>query len=302
MLRCVLLSIIALTLSGRVAGAQHPVNRRVALEPDASVRVFNLVGSIRITGWDKDTLAVTGTLSPFGGKLFYFGGGGRGAKLGVEAPDGVEPDGPSDLEVFVPNKAKVWIKGATADITVSGFSGSLDLYSVSGAIRVTGGPTQVYAESMDGDVEVNGPAAWIRAKTASGAIRLNGGGEDVAATTVSGVIAVQAAKVVRGRFESVTGDIRFDGDVERGSSLTFESHSGVIELRLPPTVSADFNVSEFQGKIVNELTKALPRPVRDRGGQELAFTTGQGGADVTIRNFKGAVLLLNQMVKTKMKK
>lgn len=279
------------------AGAQYPVNRRIALDPDASIRVFNLVGSIRITGWDKDSLAVTGSLSPYGGKMFYFGGSGRGAKLGVEAPDGVEPDAPSDLEVFVPNKAKVWIKGATADITVSGFSGSLDLYSVSGSIRVAGSPAQVYAESMDGNVEVNGPAAWIRAKTASGAITLNGGGEDVAATTVSGVISVQAGRVVRGRFESVTGDIRYDGDVERGSSLTFESHSGVIELRFPTTVAADFSVHEFQGKIVNELTSAVARPVRERGGSELSFTAGRGGADVTVRNFKGAVLLLRNIKK-----
>jgi hypothetical protein len=279
------------------AAAQHPVNRRIALDPDASIRVFNLVGSIRITGWDKDSLAVTGSLSPYGGKMFYFSGLNRGAKLGVEAPDGVEPDAPSDLEVFVPVKSKVWIKGASADITVSNFSGTLDLYSVSGSIRVSGSPAQVYAESMDGNVEVNGPAAWIRAKTASGTITLNGGGEDVAATTVSGVISVQAGRVVRGRFESVTGDIRYDGDVERGSSLTFESHSGVIELRLPSTVAADFSVSEFQGKIVNELTKAVARPVRDRGGQELAFTAGQGGADVTVRNFKGAVLLLRNVKK-----
>lgn len=281
-------------LAPAAASGQYPVNRRVALAADASIRVFNLVGSIRITGWDKDSLAVTGTLSPGAGKLFYFGGGGRGAKLGIEAPDGVEPDGPSNLDVFVPAKSKLWIKAATADIAVTNFSGNLDLYSVSGAIRVAGSPAQVYAESMDGNVEVNGTAPWIRAKTASGSITLTGGGEDVGVTSVSGAIAIQGARVVRGRFESVTGDIRYDGDVERGSSLTFESHSGVIELRLPPGVSADFNVNEFQGKIVNELTGAVARPLRDRGGLELAFTAGQGGADVAIRNFKGAVLLLRK--------
>ena len=281
----------ALALCAPVALAQQPVNKRVALAPDASIRVFNLVGSIHVTGWDKDSLAVTGTLSPGAGKLFYFGGGSRGVKLGVEAPDGQEPDGPSNLEVFVPARSKVWIKAATAEIVVSSFTGSLDLYSVSGAIKVSGSPAQVYAESMDGNVEVSGNVAWVRAKTASGSLTITGGGEDVGATTVSGTMTVQGAHVVRGRFESVTGDIRFEGDVDRGASLTFESHSGVIELRLPPSVSADFDVNEFQGKIVNQLSKAVARPVRDRGGQELSFTAGEGGADVTIRNFKGAVIL-----------
>lgn len=270
---------------------QALVNRRVAIAPDASIRVFNLVGSIRVTGWDKDSLAVIGKLSPGAGKLFYFGAGGRGAKLGVEAPDGVEPDGPTTLQVYVPAKAKLWIKGATADIVVNGFEGSLDLYSVSGAITVNGSPAQVYAESMDGNVEVNGNAKWVRAKTASGSLTVTGGGEDVGATTVSGTMTLREAHVVRGRFETVTGDIYFEGDVDRGASLTFESHSGAIDLRLPSNVSADFDVNEFQGKIVNELTRALPQPVRDRGGQQLSFTAGQGGADVTIRNFKGSVFL-----------
>src|SRR6267378_1318726 len=98
----VALSLVAWSLP---AAAQWPVNKRVALAPDASIRVFNLVGSIHVTGWDKDSLAVTGTLAPGAGKLFYFGGAGRGAKLGVEAPDGIEPDGPTNLEVFVPAKA-----------------------------------------------------------------------------------------------------------------------------------------------------------------------------------------------------
>jgi len=292
--RLAFLGLLALGLLPAPAAAQRSVNRRVALSPDASIRVFNLMGSIRITGWNQDSLAVAGTLSPGAGKLFYFGGAGRGAKLGIEAPDGQEPDGPSHLEVFVPARAKVWIKAATADISVTDFTGNLDIYSVSGSIRVTGNPKQVYAESMDGNVEVTGTAPWIRAKTASGGITLAGGGEDVGVTSVSGAILVQGASVVRGRFESVTGDIRYDGEIGRGSSLTFESHSGVIELRLPAGVSADFNVNEFQGKIVNELTGAVARPLRDRGGLELAFTSGQGGADVAIRNFKGAVLLLRK--------
>ena len=32
------------------AAAQRSIDRRIALEADASIRVFNLVGSIRITG------------------------------------------------------------------------------------------------------------------------------------------------------------------------------------------------------------------------------------------------------------
>ena len=58
--------------SGIATAAAQTIDRRVAIAPDASIRVLNLVGSVKVTGWDKDTLAVRGRLPPGTGKLFYF--------------------------------------------------------------------------------------------------------------------------------------------------------------------------------------------------------------------------------------
>lgn len=275
------------------AESQSSVNRRIPIARDASIRILNLVGSITLIGWEKDTLAVTGRLAPGAGK-FYFGGSGRTAKLGLYDAEGVEPEARSDIEVRVPSRARVWIKAGSAEIAVSDFAGGLDLYSVSGAIRINGSPAQVYAESMEGNVEIAGSTPFARIKTASGDIKLTGTAQDVAVTTVGGTISVQDERFDRARFESVTGDITFAGPVPRGASLTAESHSGTITLEVPADVEAGFSINTFQGKVSNQLSSARPLPARERGGQELSFETGQAGADVVIRNFKGNVVLKRQ--------
>lgn len=267
--------------------AQEPISVRRPIAPDASIRIHNLVGSTRVIGWDRDSIAVTGSA----GGRFYFGASARDAKLGVELPLDEASASPSTLEVRVPRGARVWVKSASAEIEVSEVAGSLDLNSVSGAIRVSGEPREVAVESMDGAVEIAATATWVRAKSASGNLTLRGRAEDVTLSTVSGALTVEGGPFERGRYESVVGDIRFAGQVTPSGSLHFESHSGRIELRVPAAVPLDVEVTTFEGEIRNGLSPSAPRPGRDLRGRELAFATGPGGARITIRNFKGSVVL-----------
>lgn len=273
------------------ATAQQRLDERLAVAPDASIRIVNLSGSVRVVGWSRDSLVVTGTVDP--AARFYMAGGGRGAKLGVELRANDAGSAPANLEIRVPSRARLWIKTESATIDVSEVR-SVDLYAVSGSIRVAGASQQVYAESMDGAIEVTSGAPWVRVKTATGNITLTGVRSDVAATTVSGAVDVRGGPFERVRLESVTGDLGLAGALDRGGSFDFESHSGAIVLVLGDTVSADFDVTSFQGDITNELTAATPS--RAAGGRRatLVFSTAQGGAQVSIRSFKGPVHLRRQ--------
>lgn len=285
----VLLALIA--PRGAEAFAQTSVDRRIPARPDAPVRIHNLVGSIRITGWARDTIAVTGSVATGGGR-FYMGGGEAGAKLGVELPTGAAEKPGSHLEVRVPAGSRVWVKSASATIEVVGVTGGLDLSSVSGDITVRGPTREVRAESLDGDIRIGGPMVWARAKTAGGSVHLEGVVEDLGLSSVSGRLEVTGGPFDRGRFETVTGDIRYSAAPGRGS-LDLESHSGTIELRLPAGSPAELSVTSFSGTIENGLSPARPLAAGE-GGRELVFATGIGGADISIRSFKGAVLLRRQ--------
>jgi len=261
------------------------------LDADGSVRVFLLNGSVRVTGWSRDSVAVSGTIAA--GHDLFMGGDRRGVKLGAWNRADARDDAPSQLEVHVPARSRVWVKaGYGADVTVSGVVGGLDLSAVSGAVRVSGSPRELTVESMDGDVLVEGSPAWLRAKTATGAITLRGTPEDVGLTTVSGPITIAGRTFARARFESVTGDIAFAGAPARGGALDFDTHSGLVDLRLPAALDADFDVTTIAGSVENAISTA--RPVAEPRRQELAFTVGEGGARITARTFKGTVRLRRQ--------
>ena len=285
---CRLLVVLAAALSASIAGAQTKISRGIHLNADGAVRIYNLGGSVKVTGWNRESVSVRGTIGK--GSILHMGGGNAGIKMFVEDMDERNP-APAMLEVFVPAKSKVWVKTATAGIDVSGVNGSLDLYVVSGAITVIGNPTDVNAEAIDGSIRINGSPSWIRAKSASGDVSLDGNSPDVTLSTVSGKILVKGSQFEKAKFESVTGDIRFDGSFERGGLVNFDSHSGAIDLGIVSNSSADLDVVSIAGTILNKLTSKKPATGRYGRGAELATSTGEGGIQVVVRSFKGPVTL-----------
>jgi len=297
--RLALTAALAIVAPGLV-GAQQRIDDRRPVAPDASVRMTFVVsaGTIRVVGWDRDSIAITGTLAA--GEEF---GGGvvanrSGAKYFVQEPgEGKvkrKATAPLALEIRVPSRVRLWLKAGGADIDVSGLAGGLDVNIVSGRIRVAGALRELNAEAMDGDIDITGSAGWMRAKTAGGAITLRGRSEDAGLSSVSGTLRVSGGPFTRARFETVTGDVRFEGAVSRDGTLTFDTHSGVVELRLPRDLAADLDVSTIAGQITNELNSARPIVGRDMRSRELGTTVGGGGARISIRTFKGSVALRRQ--------
>ena len=285
------LACLLLALFSSGAAAQTKVNRGLQLNATGAVRVYNLVGSVRVTGWNRDSVVVRGNLGK--GNELHMGGGGAGMKMFIEGADERNPS-PADIEVMVPQRAKVWVKTATASITVSGVSGSLDLYVVGGDIKVNGSPADVNAEAIDGSITIVGSPAWIRAKSASGNVSINGSSSDVTVATVSGKIDVDGTRFEKAKFESVTGNIRFSGSFERGGLVNFDTHSGSIEITMPPGSPADFDIVSIAGSVANKLTKGRPLPGRYGRGAELTTASGDGGTRVVVRSFKGPVTLLGK--------
>ncbi len=272
------------------AGAQQPLTRQLPADPDASIRIFNLVGSTHVTGWDADSVRVVARV-PSGAGRFFIGGTGRSMKLGVETGNQLDAPG-ATLEILVPRRARVWVKSATASIQVDGVSGALDLASVSGTIRVTGEPGLITVESMDGAIELDAVAAVTRAKTADGAITIRKGGGDLTVSSVSGPISVHAARdVIAGQVESVTGRVSFDGPVGRDGTLDLQTHQAPIHISLPEQQSATIDVVAFSGKIMSGFPAARRTAAE---GQPVRYVLGEGSAHVSVRSLKGSVTIARQ--------
>ena len=270
------------------------VYRRYAMAPDASIRVAGAISSLRIIGWDRDSLVITGTVPVGwrfdGGVAAAVTGPSRGAKFYVEGATDVFPTAAA-LEVRVPTRARVWAKSGSADIAVSGVSGGLDLNIVGGSVTVQSTPRELNIESMDGDVRVQAGASWLRVKTATGNIDVRGGSEDAGVSTVSGTVRVSDGRYERGKLETVTGDVIYEGEVGYKGSVDITTHSGAIELRLPPKPSLELDAVTVTGTIENGVTSSRPIPGREGRGMELGFSSGSGDTRIVIRSFKGNVAL-----------
>ena len=300
------LAVAALTASSATAGAQKgvadplkggsrvPVERRAAMAPDASIRLAGAISSLRIIGWDRDSLVVTGTVPAGaifdGGVGSAPGGLSRGAKFFVESKTDGYPGGAA-LEVHVPARARVWAKSGSADIEVTGVTGGLDLNIVGGSVTVSSAPRELNIESMDGNVRVLAGAAWLRVKTATGDVDVRGGSEDAGLSSVSGAIRVADGRYERGKLETVTGDIVYGGDIGYKGSVDLTTHSGRIELRLPPRPNLELDATTVTGTIQNAVTSSRPVAGREGRGMELGFSSGTGDTRVVVRSFKGNVEL-----------
>ena len=270
--------------------AQKKIERKLPLGMEGALRVVNMVGSVVVHGWAKDTVLVRGTLGA--GDSFFMGGGYTGAKMFVESLNDRDPK-PTKLEIWVPSGVRLWIKTATANIDVSDVAGGLDLYVVSGTIDVTGNPHELNAEAIDGDIHITGSPAWVRAKSASGAITLQGTSPDAGLSTVSGPIKVDGGTGLfeRTKIETVTGNISFAGRLDRSGAFDFDSHSGSIDIAIPEKTGATFSVVTIAGTITNNLSRKTPISGRFGRGAELSSEESGGGAKVSVRTFKGPVTL-----------
>jgi DUF4097 and DUF4098 domain-containing protein YvlB len=282
-----LLLLCMLLLLAAPAAAQRPLDARRAAAADGAIRIHNLAGSVRVTGWDRDTIAVTGTVRE-GSEPFVLHVSGGNAKLGIWPGSGEAL--PSQLEVRVPRRSRVWIKTESADVVVQDVTGGVDVSSVSGAVEVRGAPGELFVETMAGAIDVTVDTRVLRARSAGSDITVRGRVRDAEVLSVSGTVTVENKQVERGRFESVDGSVRYRGGIGRGSSVEFITHSGDIDIALFRDVSARITVSSFQGAVESLLQGRLVQS-GGKGNRQYALTLGDGGADLVVRTFKGRVRL-----------
>jgi len=266
--------------------AQTTVDQKRPAAPDGAVSIENMAGSVKVTAWDKAEVQVRGSVGE-GGELSFEGSGKR---IHIEIETDHNPMGiKSDLEVFVPAGSSVDVEGFQATISVTGVTGSVTAETVNGSITQAGAAKHVELQSVNGEVEVAKAAGRIKAEAVNGSVIVRDCSGDLEASTVHGKLHVIGGSYERAEIESVAGPVRFEANLSPRAALSIETVSGSAELLLPATISAEFQVSSFSGRISNELGPAAEKPNKWTPQTELAFTTGSGGARITVETLSGAI-------------
>jgi hypothetical protein len=282
-----LLSALVGAGGGAVVARGDPVLTARHLNQRSSIKVFNPTGAVRLVGWDHDSLEVRGEVSPR--KRYFAAGDANGMKLGVDEASAGEAPAHGDLTIYLPRGTQVAVKTVNGDIFATDVSGWF--YTIAGAVHVAGTAASIEVEAMRGDVDLNATVPWLHARGGSGHVVVRGAAKDVDVSTISGALDVAGGETMRGQFASVSGDIRFAGAPAAGAILDFSNHSGAIDLALPRASSGTFTLSTITGTITNGFAQLRSVAQEERA---VHVNLGRGGADVTVRTFKGAIRLRPQ--------
>ena len=279
-MRSILLTVLLMAGAAHAAAQENTARATAPREGTVSVRTSS--GSVRVVGWSRGEVAVTG-----GDQVRITS---RGGVTRVRPASGHEP-----LEVRVPEGSRVEVHTQSGNIQVSGVEGAVDLQSMSGSFRISGSPRMVTVEGISGGVEMLGSTETLRVQTVSGMISVPRAQGFLELTTVSGNIDIASRGVRKATVRNVSGRTAFSGKIPDGASLHFENTSGVTQLRVASGVSARFDLSSLaNGKIENELGPEPQRRDRYSTTESIRFTRGSGGAEVTARTVNGVIRLRKQ--------
>lgn len=261
-----------LTLS---LAAQQKIDEKRPAAPAGLVTVSNLSGSVTVKGWGQSEVAVSGTLGKGSERLEFEVSGDR-TTIRVILPENARRVEGSDLEILVPQASRLDVDTVSADISVSGLSGSLSLQSVSGGVSVSGPAPEVSAHSVSGPVVVETDSRRVRAKS------------------VSGEVFVRSKGAQEVQMENVSGDLTFEGALTAEGSLEVSTVSGRVEASLPKDLTARFSLETFSGDISSAFGTAGDPEKDGPVGKHLRFTTGSGGTRVDIQTFSGDIVLIGR--------
>jgi DUF4097 and DUF4098 domain-containing protein YvlB len=291
-------SLMTLTASSAYAAdTGSSINETRTAKADGTIWVHNLAGSVKIRGWDKDEVRVTGTLGA-GSKRLDITDDDGGIDIRVVLPEhsnrNVEG---SDLIIDVPKASRITVGTVSADIEASQVNGTANLKSVSGDVKLDSLDSDIAASSVSGNVDIVGsaPNAHINAHGISNEVRVSGVDGDLQAESISGTVKVFGKnRLSRAQLSSTSGNVEFTAELTRGGSYTFNSTSGNVEVSFPKTPDARFDISTFSGNIDNSFGPK-PQRISEYGpGEELHFTSGTGSAQVNARTLSGNINLRTQ--------
>jgi DUF4097 and DUF4098 domain-containing protein YvlB len=270
--------------------AGTPINERAAADPAGAVEVSNVAGTVRVTGWDRDEVEVTGELGK-GAEKLEFAVADKVTRIKVimagKSYDGED----TDLLIHVPAASRLSVNTVSADIEVQGLLGAQRLQSVSADILTAAAGEDVECKSVSGDIAVNGSfkKGLLTITTVSGdvtALRVAG---EVNANTVSGDVTLGLGETNRSRARSTSGDLTLAALLAADGKLDAESISGDVRLELVGAVNAEFDISTFNGEIRNCFGPKAVSTSEYAPGKELRFREGQGSAQVRIKTMNGDI-------------
>ena len=203
--------------------------------------------------------------------------------------------GEGRYELQVPIGTRVVARGTSADILVNGVQAAVEARSTSGDIVVDGATDRITIESVSGDVTGRGLAGTVLANAVSGDVELDQVTGEISSSTVSGDITLSRVVSNDVRVETVSGEVQYDGSIEKTGRYEFHTHSGNVVFGIPDGTGASLSLETFNGEIESDFPMTIqPTSLtrdRRRNARRLDTTLGGGGGRIIAETFSGNITI-----------
>lgn len=288
-------ALAGLLVAGALPGAAwagSPINKRTAADPNGTVEVSNVAGTVTVTGWDRNEVEVTGELGE-GSEKLEFTKSSKLTRVRVVLPNRAYNVDDTDLVVKVPLASVLSINTVSADVAVKGVLGAQRLQTVSGDVRTEAGGEDVECRTVSGDVLISGNGSGrkglVSITTVSGDATATKVAGEVNGNTVSGTFVLGVGEITRSRLRSTSGDVGLTGQLAADARLDIESISGDVRVDLVGSTAGQYEVSSFNGEIRNCFGPKSVRTSEYAPGRELRFQDGDGSARIRIKTLNGDI-------------
>jgi len=304
-------ALLALAVFPLAAFAEEKIEQKFskveALARDGKVIVGNVSGMVEVRGWpeaqvkiealkvskakteakakenlDKVQIVVQKTGEILRIETKYPEQKGRNESISVSV----------SYQIWIPEKASLSVTNTSGSVTVDGIGGAFEGRITSGNATLTrlGGGADCYVVSgttkasdivgdseftvVSGNISVDKVKGSVQAETTSGTVRMTG---------------IEGAKSVRGK--ALSGNVTYDGKIEKDGKYTLEAMSGQLEMIIPADSAFDLSAESFSGGIQTDFAVAMTGRIGGEHGpaRELRGTVGQGGASVRLKAFSGHI-------------
>lgn len=201
-----------------------------------------------------------------------------------------------EIELDVPRGATIDFTGQESEIEVVSVN-KVKINNVSGSINLRDIAQGVYAVTREGDVTLQNSSGAITLISTNGNIvafetQANEIGDAFLAKTNSGTITLQNVEQRQIQTNSISGSLRYNGELASGGQYDFRTTNGSINLFLPVDASCKIKAS-YGGSFQSEL------PLKDivktpSQLQSLTGNLGSGDANLLLTTFGGAIRIRKQ--------
>lgn len=267
-------ALLAATLLLAVGAQAQRIEKSFPADPETLIDLRSHVGQVRLHGWSQPLVKVVATRS------------GRAVEAHLEKrADRVhihthllDPGAPAservvDYEIWAPPDAELSIYLESGLVAVQNFTQDVRIEAPAADVRLSriDGHANVY--TLSGSVEVEHCSGRLEVNSVSGSLRFRDN---------------ESRYLVA---KNTSGDIFYDGDLQRGGSYEFRNNNGATELILPASASFELNAQSSQGEVTNEFPFTPRAHGRAPSGpyRSLLGTVQNGDAVVRATSLSGRI-------------